>query len=1037
MTAVAGRPSWVRPQQQPALPTALPALSLDTAPHAQLQRGAVNASPWDTATAVALASSPQNAPGRPCVPPGAVAVEQASIVEEEALVISQQARSASRLAEIAAQKLHKPLVFDIEDSFDDEGCAPCEEPPEQPAFSINKDDPPNLPSAQNTHLTCAPPDKAHLPSTSALPTVQLHPGVPGSNQNQPAPTNAAISPPRAAAQVEEGFPLATGTCTMQQVPSQHANRAAGFGSPSLGCLPTNTMTVPDTPPCSHASHASSPTDPAWLSPMLIKHQPGQGRQYSPSMLGRPGMDHTVDLVMQAKAAAQLQHPSRSMDKAAGLHIEGAAQPAGPLHLPERPVLKPVAAPITWHKSPGNIRPESHSQQHRQTGRQAADQLPSSVQASAAAFADHCTRPSTAVVAAATGAFTDRDSQEPDYATKNPSDDAKLPTPQRTNLASDAAAAQFKRPNAAAIANCAMTCSCQSGSPIGKLARSQQGALQLTPERSQPLPGVLNKDRAAAWPAAPQAALADACTDAGTGRAASDQAAADGAAASSSAVPMAATAAAAAGTCTGVTVAGAGMTAIGATAEVATAERGKAACQPNPNSAGLCAMPDADDWNWQQSQANLGFHDAFEPSQGFGVTQALSPASAWAPPAAAAPSVKSVQQSYQGVTPAMVAGLPLRAALQQRLQAGSTSTALRDFSRSDAKHVPFSNRRVALPVSKPQIKQPKVGADQQPDAEVLPVRKPLPKQRAAQDAQGDAPTDSARTCKQPLSDAVSAGKHGDSPMASAAGCFGGKTDHPPATEAQAAAANSSSVPAVPACPVISSRHNTIAAATGVVDHAPIIHEASGDCTAASARNTGVPAEKTAAPSTATFGSSVLATAVASKKAGNSAAAAAIGKTPPAAASRLSNEATAAATATSPAAAIFGPHIACSQLHAKKKLCLRLAPRQPETAPPTSSEAVPGGAPQQPVRLLQAEQLPQAQHAPSGTTAPAHESHTAQRNGRHQHLGGAENIGLIFIENQAVNNGNSRADDGSRAVLSPTDNKLTADSPEAATPAGQPS
>jgi len=56
-----------------------------------------------------------------------------------------------------------------------------------------------------------------------------------------------------------------------------------------------------------------------------------------------------------------------------------------------------------------------------------------------------------------------------------------------------------------------------------------------------------------------------------------------------------------------------------------------------------------------------------------------------------------------------------------------------------------------------------------------------------------------------------------------------------------------------------------------------------------------------------------------------------------ANRATASTTADASATSPAAAIFGPHIAAaasSQSHTRKKLCLRLGPRQPDAAPATS-------------------------------------------------------------------------------------------------------
>ena len=1002
MTAVAARPSWVRPQQQPTTPTPPPALSSDTSLDIQLQHAAVIVSPapCSAARTVLGASSYPDGSSRPDAKP--VADEQASTAGKEALVISQQAKSAPRLAETAAQKLHKPLIFDIDDSFDDEPDAPCGPHPQPPSFSIDIDDLPDLPSAQiASHHTHAESATAHLPSTSALPAVQLLSAAPDSNQRQPAPASAAISPSHASAQLEdeEGFPMAPAIYPMQP------NRPSGFSSPSFGCLRTIAMTVPDTPPYSHASHAGSPTGPTWLSPMLTKHQPGQGRQYSPSLLGRPpGMHHMADPVMQAQAAAPLQQPSTDMHRGDGPHTEEAQQLVGQLlplhlHLPERPVVKPAAASVSRLQFAGDIRPDLRNQEHRQTG-QAANQLSSSVQVSAATVANGSTRPSTGAVAAATGVFTDWNSQEDDYAAETSSDAAELPKSQSANVAS-AAAALGKQFKAKAVVTSDMTCPSQSGTPSNKLHRPEQDGPQVAPERTQPLPGVLDTDQAAAWLAVPQAAPTAARSDPGIDRAVSDHTAAgmivSTTVASNAAVPVATIAAAAAA---------------GATVAVAATEAGRVVSQPDADSASFCAMPDADDWDWQQSQANLGFHDAFGPSQGFGATQGLSSASTWMP---AAPTVvKPAQPPYQAVRSAVLStGLPAGAAQHQRLQTGSSSAAQREPPKSGAKHVPFSNRRVALPVSKPHIKQPKVGAAaQQQDAEVLPVRRPLPKQRSTQNPQGH-----TQTHKQPLSNAVSAGKHGASPMVSAPGCFAEKADHLPA--AQGAAAISSN--GAPSSPIISPRHADTAAATGDIGlDGAITHATSGDCTAASARSTEQTAVTRAA---AVCGSGLLTTAVASKQAGNPAAAATGGKA-----------STAAATATSPAPAIFGPHIACSQLHAKKKLCLRLAPRQPETAP-TTTGAVLSGAPQQPIRMPQHEQLIQAQHGPR-TTACANENHTAQTHERRQHLDDAENTGRTCIEHQAVGSGVSGADDGHRAVLSPTDNKLAADFPETATPAGQP-
>ena len=409
----------------------------------------------------------------------------------------------------------------------------------------------------------------------------------------------------------------------------------------------------------------------------------------------------------------------------------------------------------------------------------------------------------------------------------------------------------------------------------------------------------------------------------------------------------------------------------AAAATATAPEGKQlVTQQGADTADYAPSCTADDWDWQQSQsqANLGFQDAFDATQGFGVTPDLTPAATWA---ALKPAAR----------PATVSSLPVKAAGQAKAQ-----------------HVPFSTRRMALPgtCTKPETKQCTAVAVQQPNCEFLNVRRPLPKQQGPQSPQHTAVAE------------ASAQSHGADARAKRQSSWSPQTASVPRSRKVA-------------------RPSAYAQALAVCDSHP-------------------KRDATAAAQVAGLNSShMCATATASGKATMTSK-----STAAAARSRSSSPAEATVAAASPAAAIFGPHIAepvCSQSHAKKKLCLRLAPRQAEPTAAASSAAVVAAGLHPAGRSALLHQQPQAQRGIDGAAAGTAEDRLAESSSaRQQSRGGrgeADEKGEGKRDGQVKGPGNDEvicreAKDGATtsAVIPPTDNELATASPEAATPTGQP-
>ena len=370
-----------------------------------------------------------------------------------------------------AQMTHKPLVFDIEDSCDD---AVHEGDQAQPAFIIGIDDFADKPPAQATcGVAPAAPSSAQAASTvpcasSPNPHANPQPQSAAPNHTQAALGVAGITSLSTADEAPTAYAAACITCEQQQA-TQHAHRPSGLRSPCLepcplpigpvatdamgmvpvdtvgpvptdamgsvpvnplgpvpvdamGPLPTDAMTVPDTPPYSHASHVGSPTGPTWLSPMLTKQHPGQGKQYSPSMLGRPaGMPHmNTSLTHTASVAATQVLPSSH----AGPYAAQAQQPVVLSQLLEGQRVRAAAAAAACV---GDVQPHGdlghYIHPHRQS--QAASQLPGRIQAAAPAVVGEGRSPDCGIAAAATGVFAAWNRQEANQSTSG-SLDAAMP-----------------------------------------------------------------------------------------------------------------------------------------------------------------------------------------------------------------------------------------------------------------------------------------------------------------------------------------------------------------------------------------------------------------------------------------------------------------------------------------------------------------------------------------------------------------------------------------------------------------------------------
>ena len=877
------------------------------------------------------------------------------------------------------------------------------------------------PSGFGSHDNHGPPQLVTTkPQLNSCPASELAAGPRMQGHQQAANTEAGRKP--------------------QQEPAETATRAsrpAGSSSPCVGPLPTDSMTVPDTPPYSN-TQAGSPmgeprSGPTWLSPLLARHQPGQGRLYSPSMLGRPHGMHLATITVEATAATQ--HPAGPVGVSA----------SGNQALPE--VLQPLSNRDKTEadaKSAAALQagmlPNASAVELGMNGPQQAWQQAAARQAHPAPGAKS---PRDGIMAAATGVFADWDSQDaadeanvlpaavPSQAPISdvPSDgNTQVVLPGIVQTSQQGPRATSSTP-ASPHAHCPQTQVAEQhvasvlvqrdDKPVlAPLNATSSTAQELAAAADQPscrpqlAESSLQQTSAKVQPAVLgcEAVMSDQASDATLATQAVD-------------VPTSTskhgTSKAGEEVLQGIT-ATADAQAAALPADTDNAQHSQrdvvngGSQHSNGNADDMHASDDGDNWDWQPTQGNFGYQDAFgasQSSQGWGLSESWgnSHKPAW-----------QKQQQADADKPLVISSLPAlgHRPAQQGFQAGpnAASEAL-----PAAKHVPFSNKRIPLPASKPQVhtKQPSAALAQLQEAPALPLRsRPLPKSASgSKTATGPSPTP------------------GCSSVAASASCAAAHSPASAQIKAQAAQPSMSKSPHQ-GCRLSPGNQSASTSGAGPMDQSyerlrPAGHETSGPhaaanrsgpVTAGSGRSDATFAantEKTAATAAAIRGKPV-ATAAAVNGHSQATAIATVDSSrvdPRPAVSSSSGRPTAVAnrvnaTATSPAAAIHGPHIAAatsSQSHARKKLCLRLGPRQPDIAPDAAPAA--------------------SQHAPP-SSYPEHHKET-DRQAREQ-CGGLPEAAPDMGVDQAGSDANRQQSARGR-------HEACADicvlSPEAATPAGK--
>ncbi len=796
--------------------------------------------------------------------------------------------------------------------------------------------------------------------------------------------NSCTAPELAAGPRMQGHQLAANTEAgqkPQQEPAQTAVRASmpsGSGSPCVGPLPTDSMTVPDTPPYSNTSQAGSPmgeprSGPTWLSPLLARHQPGQGRLYSPSMLGRPHGMHLATITVEATAATQ--------------------HPAGPVGASSRgnQALPEVSLPLSHNDRIGadarsaaalqaGMLPNASAVKLGTTDPQQARQQAATRQAHPVPEANS---PGDGIMAAATGVFADWNSQDaadeadvlpsavPSQAAISvpPDGTTQVVLPGIVQTSQQAPRATSSTP-ASPHPHCPQTQVAEEHvtsvlvqrddnpvlAPVNAVSSTAQ---ELAVAASQPacrpqLPDPsLQQTDARVQPAASgcEAVTSDQAADVSLATQAVDMLASTSKPGTSQAGEEVLQ-----GTTTSADAQAAALPGDADSAQRSQRDLLDGGSQHSDGNADdLHAYDNGDSWDWQPTQGNFGYQDAFgatQMSQGWGLSDSWgdSHKPAW-----------QKQQQAEADKPLVISSLPAlgHRPAQQGFQAGpnTASEAL-----PAAKHVPFSNKCIPLPAAKPQMhtKQPSAAPAQLQEAPALPLRsRPLPKPASgSKTALGPSPTPhcqavaasaryaaahspaSAQTNAQAAHPSLSKSPHqgyrllscNQSTITSNAGPTDQPCEQPrPAgseTSGQQAAAN---------------RSGPVTAGSGKSDATAATSRGKTAATAAAIR--GKPAA-TAAAVNGLSQATATATVDSSRVDPRPAVPSSSGR-PTAVVNRATASTTADATATSPAAAIFGPHVAAatsSQSHARKKLCLRLGPRQPDSAPATSPPAPPSSYPE---------------------------------------------------------------------------------------------
>ena len=940
VTAVAnngGRAAWSRPRSGPSPASAGPHLPSPAAPQ-------------DQQVVVSTPTGPSRAEGTPAQPSDGQASASSvqatgmclvTVAELNGCASEQQPEQAPNLQaerpsiagmdgkQPAAEVSCMQFLIDIDDS-------PA---PADPSIAG-----PSGPSSHDNHglpqLVTTKPQHSRLQLNSCA-TPELADGPRMQGRQQAAKTEVGQKP--------------------QQEPAQTATRPSlpcGSGSPCVRLLPIDSMTVPDTPPYSSNSQAGSPMGdprpgPTWLSPLLARHQPGQDRLYSPSMLGRPHGMRQATITVEAIAATQ--HPAG--------HV-GASSP-GNQALPE------VSLPLSNNDKTEADGWSAAALQARMLTNASAVKLgtnnPQQAQQQAATrqacSVPEAKSPGDGIMTAATGVFADWNSQDAAGEADIPPGAAPSQAP-IPDMSPDGTT-QVMLPGTAQTSQHALRASGSTReSPHVHCLQTQVAEEHVTSVLVQrddnpvlaPVIAVSSTAQelaVASCQSACRPQLADASlqqTDVKVVPAApgfeavmSDQAAHETLATQAVDMPASSsqhgTSKAGDLVLHGITTsADAQAAALPADADNAQHSQrdvvdGKSQ-HSNGNADDLHADDNGDSWDWQPTQGNFGYQDAFgasQLSQGWGLSDSWgdSHKPAW-----------QKQQQAEADKPLVISSLPAlgHRPAQQDFAAGpkAASEAL-----PAVKHVPFSNKRIPLPASKPQVhtKQLSAAPARLQEAPALPLRsRPLPKlASASKTALGPSPSPDSQSVAASVSRAaahspasaqinvqaaqpsMSTSPHHGSRLSpdkqSASSSGAGPMKHPckqprPAgikTSGQHAAAN---------------RSGPVTVGTGRTG-----------TTAAANRG------KTAATAAAVNGLS-LATATAivdSSRVDARLAVLSSSVRPTAVANRATASTTANASTTSPAAAIFGPHITAatsSQSNARKKLCLRLGPRQPDSAPAAS-------------------------------------------------------------------------------------------------------
>ncbi len=931
-----GRASWARPLPRPSPAPAEPHLPSPAAP--QVQHGVVSR---PIAPSRAEGTPPWPSDDRaPASSVQAIAMSQAAVAEPNRCASEQHHDQAANLQadqpstagmhgkQPAPEACRMDFLIDIDNSP-----APADRSSAGPSALSSHDNhgPPQLVTTKPQH------SRLQLHSCTSP---ELAAGLRMQGHQQAANTEASRKP--------------------QQEPAQTAARASmpyGSGSTCVGPLPSDSMTVPDTPPYSSTSQAGSPrgeprSGPTWLSPLLARHQPGQGRLYSPSMLGRPHGMHLATTTAEATAATQ-----HSAGPVGASSRGNQALPEVSLSLSHRDKIEVDARPAAALQA--GLLPNASAVKLEMDDPQQAWQQAATRQAHPVPEAKS---PGDGIMAAATGVFADWNSQdaadEADIlpaAVPRQAPISDVPADGTTQvvfawigITSQQAPRATSSTPASPRPHCPQTQ--VADEHITSVTVEHDGHPVLAPVKA--VSSTAQELAVAASQSACRPDLADPSlqqTDARVQPAASGcepvtSAQAADVSLATQAVDMPAstskpgTSKAAEEVLQGIT------TSADAQASALPADVDNAHHSPtdvlnggsqhsNGNADDPRAYDDGDSWDWQPTQGNLGYQDAFgasQLSQGWGLSDSWgnSHKPAW-----------QTHQQAEADKPLVISSLPAlgHRPAQQGFQAGpnAASEAL-----PTAKHVPFSNKRIPLPAAKPQVhtKQPSDAPAQLQEAPALPLSsRPLPKLACG-----------SKTAPGPL-------PNPDSQSAAAlARCAAAQCPASAQINAQAA---QPSVSKSPQQGYRLSPGNQSASASGAgpmhqgcEQLRPAGRETSGQHAAADRSGPGTAGSGKSDATAATSRAKTGATAAAVNGLRQATATATVDSSRvdprlavPSSSGRptaVANRAT--ARAASPAAAIFGPDIAAaisSQSHARKKLCLRLGPRQPDSAPAASQPAPP--------------------------------------------------------------------------------------------------